>query len=123
MTQLFIAFGAISAFVGVVARSLSSHTVKQVLLDRGKLDNFNLGADYLVLHGLALIGVAILIQLFPDARYHRAGFAFIVGSLLFQTSVLVKSFVSIAPFGFITPLGGFFLMVGWLLLLLSALKS
>lgn len=123
MTHLFIALGAITAFTGVLARSLSSHALLQLLEERGKLDSFNLAADHLVFHGLAMIGVAVLFHLFPAAKYHRAGWAFLFGSVLFQGSVLVKSFISIQPLGFLTPLGGFILMTGWGLLFFSALSS
>ncbi len=90
---------------------------------RGKLDNFNLAADYLLFHELALIAVAILCHLFPERKYHQAGWAFQLGSILFQGSVLIKSFVSIQPFGFVTPLGGFILMTRWGLLFVAALSS
>lgn len=123
MTHFFICTGAIAALAGVLARSLSSHTLLSLLTQRGKLDNFNLAADYLLIHGVALVGVAILCHIFPEAKYHRAGWAFILGSLLFQGSVLAKSLVSIGPFGFITPLGGFVLMLGWGLLMFAALAS
>ena len=123
MTHLFIAIGSFLALAGVLARSLSAHALLQLLEARGKLDNFTLAADYLLFHGLALIGIAILCHLFPDAKYHRAGWAFLLGSILFQGSVLTKSFVSIQPLGFLTPLGGFILMVGWGLLLVTALQS
>ncbi|TKB10002.1 DUF423 domain-containing protein [Desulforhopalus sp. IMCC35007] len=119
MVRLLITSGGVFALIGIVTRSLSSHAIKAFLFERGKLDNFNLAADYLVLHGLALIAVAILYQLFPDAKFQRAGWAFITGTLLFQGSVLIKSCISIAPFGFITPLGGFFLMLGWTLVIVS----
>jgi len=123
MQQNFIAVGSCLALVGIIARSLSSHALLALLEQNGKLANFNLAADYLLVHGLALIAVAILYRLFPDAGYHRAAWAFIGGSLLFQGSVLVKSFVSIHPFGFITPVGGLLLMVGWLLLLIAAVRA
>ena len=123
MTQFYIAFGSFFALIGIVARSLSSHTLLPLLEKTGKLNNFNLAADYLLIHALALIGVAILCKMFPEGGYYRAGLAFIVGSFLFQGSVLVKSFVSIQPFGFITPIGGFILIFGWLLLFVSAVRS
>lgn len=119
MLRFFLISGSISALIGVITRSLSSHAIKPFLTERGKLDNFNLAADYLLFHGLALIAVAILCHLFPEAKFQRAGWAFIIGSLFFQISVLVKSCVSIAPFGFITPVGGFILMAGWVLLIIS----
>ena len=123
MTHFFIAVGAVLALIGVLARSLSAHALLQLLEERGKLDNFNLAADYLLFHGLALISIAILCHLFPDGKYHRAGWAFLIGSILFQGTVLSKSFVSIQPFGFLTPLGGFILMVGWGLLFIAAFHS
>lgn len=119
MLRFFLISGSISALIGVITRSLSSHAIKPFLTERGKLDNFNLAADYLLFHGLALIAVAILCHLFPEAKFQRAGWAFIIGSLFFQISVLVKSCISIAPFGFITPVGGFILMAGWVLLIIS----
>ncbi len=122
MTHLFIAAGSLLALIGVVARSLSAHALLQLLEARGKLDNFNLAADYLLFHGLALIGIAILCHLFPAGKYHQAGWAFLFGSVLFQGTVLTKSFISIQPFGFLTPLGGFVLMVGWGLLFIAAIR-
>jgi uncharacterized membrane protein YgdD (TMEM256/DUF423 family) len=50
-----------------------------------------------------------------------AGWAFFVGSILFQGTVFAKCFMPLGPIGLATPLGGLFLMAGWLLLALSAL--
>ena len=122
-TDSFIAIGAAFCSIGVAARALSSHAIRQLLLEQQTLDNFNLAADYLVLHGLALIGAGVLVHLFPTANYHRAGFMLIAGTLLFGCSVLAKSLVSIDPFGFITPLGGLFLITGWILVAFCALSS
>lgn len=123
MPRYFIIIGCLLALAGIVARSLSSHTLLPLLEKNGKLDNFNLAADYLLLHALALILVAILCKLYPEGGYSRAGWAFVVGSVLFQGTVLAKSFVSIQPFGFLTPLGGLILMLGWAVLCLAALRS
>lgn len=113
MKNIFISSGSFFALAGVVARSLSSHAIRPFLIERGTFDNFNLAADYLLFHGIALLVVAILCHLYPDARYERAGYLFIVGSLLFQGTVLAKSCTSIAPFGILTPIGGLVLMLGW----------
>ena len=121
MTDLLIAAGALFSLTGIIARSLSSHALLSLLEQRGKVANFNLAADYLLLHGVAICGVAILCHLFPEAKYHRVAWLFIIGSLCFQGSVLIKSFVAIHPFGFITPVGGFILMAGWGLLASTSL--
>ena len=119
--NLYILCGSLFGFAGVLARSLSSHALRPVLEQRHTLESFNLAADYLVLHGLALIAATILKHLHPDGRFHWACLAFTVGTLLFQGSVLLKCLVSIRPFGFLTPVGGFFLLAGWLLFAWAAL--
>jgi uncharacterized membrane protein YgdD (TMEM256/DUF423 family) len=89
----------------------------------GTLDNYNLAADYLLFHGLALLGIAILCHLFPQSKYHLAGWAFLLGSILFQGTVLTKSLISIQPFGVLTPLGGFVLMLGWGWLIIAGITG
>ncbi|PID76922.1 MAG: hypothetical protein CSB24_04045 [Deltaproteobacteria bacterium] len=121
MTNIFISTGSFFALAGVVARSLSSHAIHLFLTERGKLAGYNIAADYLIFHGIALILVAILHHLFPGAGYHRAGYLFILGSLMFQGSVLMKSFFSIAPFGMVTPIGGLILMLGWAAIMFSSI--
>lgn len=123
MMQIFIAAGALFAFCGVLARSLSSHPIKPILEQLGKLENFNIAADYLLFHGLALIATAILCHLFPQGKYHWAGWAFIIGSFLFQGTVIFKSFINMGPAGMLTPLGGFILLAGWLLLAYAAVRT
>lgn len=122
MTKIFLFSGALFSFLGVLTRSLSSHPIRQFLLERGKLENFNIAADFLLFHGLALVAVAILLHIFPEAKFHRPGWLFLTGSVLFQGTVLTKSCISIQPFGALTPIGGFLLMAGWIVLALSALK-
>lgn len=123
MEKLFFTSGTLFALTGVITRSLSSHAIHDFLIHRGKLENFNLAADYLILHGLALLIVALLCHLFPQGDFAKAGWAFIFGSLLFQVSVLVKSCMNLGAFGLVTPLGGAVLMAGWLLLLWAGLKT
>lgn len=123
MTHLFIGTGAFFAFCGVFTRSLSSHAIKASLEQLGKLDNFNIAADYLIFHGLALLATGILCQLYPGSRYYLAGWAFIIGSVLFQGTVLLKAFSNLGPAGMLTPLGGLILLGGWLLLIYAAIQT
>lgn len=122
MEKIFFATGSLFALCGVVSRALSSHAIHDFLTQRGKLDNFNLASDYLVMHGLALVIVAILIHFFPEGGFAKAGWALLMGSLFFQGSVLVKSCVGIGALGMVTPLGGLILMIGWLLFLWAGVK-
>ena len=121
MIRFFLASGALFSLCGVVTRALSSHALHESLSASGSLNNFNLASDYLLIHGLALICTAILFRLYPANGFMWAGWAFFVGSILFQGTVFAKCFMPLGPIGLATPLGGLFLMAGWLLLALSAL--
>ena len=114
ITKLFLSLGALYGFIGVIANSLSSHAIKPQLEVRNKLDSFNIAADFMIYHGIALLLIGILVHQFPKAGFHWTGWAFVLGSLLFQISVFVKSFVDIGVFGAMTPIGGLILMLGWL---------
>lgn len=114
MIRFFLVGGGLLAFSGVLARSLSAHALYERLNSSTKLDNFNLAADYLVVHGLALVAVALLYRLFSHQAFVVSGWAFLLGSFLFQGTVLIKCFTSMGLLGVATPLGGLMLMLGWL---------
>jgi uncharacterized membrane protein YgdD (TMEM256/DUF423 family) len=122
-SSFFLALGGCFALLGVVARSLSSHAIYELLANRGKLDNFNLAADYLLAHGIGLVAVAILCQLYPQGSFARAGYALLVGTLLFSGTVLYKSLAPMGAMGILTPIGGAILFCGWGLFIWAALTT
>ena len=122
MEKLFFASGCLFALGGVISRALSSHAIHDFLANRGKLENFNLASDYLVMHGLALVILAVFCHIFPAGGFVKAGWAFILGTILFQGSVLLKSCIGLGAFGMITPLGGLILMIGWIFFLWAGVR-
>lgn len=123
MMRFFLASGALFALVGVVSRALSSHALIDRLTASGKLDQFNLASDYILIHGLALIAVALLLQAAPCRPATLAGCCFFVGGLLFPVTVFIKCFAPMGTSGILTPIGGGILMLGWLLLACAALVT
>ena len=60
----------------------------------------------------------------PAARLvNAAGWAFLLGSVLFSGSLYVMTLTSIRQLGMITPIGGVALIVGWTLLALGVWRS
>ena len=53
----------------------------------------------------------------------NAGWALVVGILLFSGSLYVMVLSGVKALGIVTPLGGVAFLVGWLLLILAAWKS
>ena len=118
--KIFLIFGAIFGFLGVLAGALGAHGLRARLEAQGGLENFFRATDYLFVHALALVLVSILVSRFPEAKFHWAGWAWILGSFLFQGSLMGWSLTGLSLLRHVAPLGGLCLMAGWILLLGSA---
>ena len=116
MTRLFLASGALFAFAAVLTRALAAHNLKLQLKATNMLDQFCLASDYLLLHGLALLAVALLYRVQPHRCFSLAGWTLLTGSLLFSGSMFIKCWASIGAIGILTPVGGTLLLLGWLVL-------
>ena len=121
--KVFLLLGAIFGGLSVASGAFASHALK-VQLSARSLEIFETGARYQMYHALALIAVAILLQLLDgnQAILTTAGSAFTVGILLFSGSLYALSLSGIGWLGAITPIGGVAFLVGWGCLAIAALK-
>jgi uncharacterized membrane protein YgdD (TMEM256/DUF423 family) len=62
-------------------------------------------------------------ELLPDKKQRYSAVCFIVGTLLFSGSLYALCFLDIGKLGMITPVGGVFLIVGWVMLGLSVARK
>lgn len=114
--QTFLVSGALFGFLGVAAGAFGAHFLKSRLpLD--SLDVFEVAVRYQMYHALTLIGVAILIGLFPSTWFVAAGWLFIAGTVVFSGSLYLLVFSAIRTWGAVTPVGGLLLLLGWLSLI------
>lgn len=120
--KLFVFLGAFFCFLGVLAGALGSHGLKDYLIQSNGLENFNLATEYLFYHGMGLLFVAFTRDRYPALSFHYAGWLFIAGTLLFQGNLFLMTLTGSRMPGMLTPVGGFCLMAGWLLLALQALR-
>ena len=120
--RLFLALGAISAFVGVAAGAFGAHGLKS-RLSAEMLAIFETGVRYQMYHAFALLFVAWASARFSGSLLTTAGWLFVVGTLLFSGSLYLLSLTETRWLGAITPLGGVAFLGGWLCLAWAALKS
>ena len=121
MFRIFLVTGSLFSCAAIVCRALSWHSLRLELTASRTMDQFNLAADYFLIHGLALVVLAHLADVRPCRSFTLGGWALLVGSLCFQGTVIAKCFVDLGPAGALTPVGGVLLMLGWLLLALGGL--
>jgi uncharacterized membrane protein YgdD (TMEM256/DUF423 family) len=116
LTRIFIAVAALFGGLSVAGGAFASHALKNQLSDRA-LGIFETAARYQMYHALALLSSAQESQTF----FAVAGWAFIVGTIVFSGSLYALSLTDIKWLGAITPVGGVAFIVGWGCLAVAAL--
>ena len=113
--------GAAWGFLAVAMGAFGSHGLKERLDRIGRVENFHTAAQYHMYVALALVAVG-LIRLTgrSGAAVQTAGWAFLVGSVIFSGTLYVLSLTGIRWLGAITPIGGVLIMVGWAALAVAA---
>ncbi len=114
----WLTISGISGFLAVALGAFGAHGLQgrlEAVADGAKrLSWWQTAAHYHLVHALALVAVAFLMQRLPQARY--AGVAFLIGSALFSGSLYVMALGGPRWLGAVTPLGGLGFLVGWALL-------
>lgn len=123
MTKIFLAIASIFGGLSVGAGAFASHALKDKLSERG-LEIFETAARYQMYHALALLLVALLINQTASSQPSLviAGWAFIIGIIIFSGSLYALSLTDIKVLGAITPVGGLAFIIGWGALAYSSLN-
>jgi uncharacterized membrane protein YgdD (TMEM256/DUF423 family) len=120
--RLWIVIGAVSAFVSVAAGAFGAHALK-ARLTQDMLTIFETGNRYQMYHSLGLIAVGLFAAHRPSALLTNAGWAMLVGILLFSGSLYALALSGVRALGAITPIGGMGFLVGWVLFALAAWRQ
>ncbi|MGB1293448.1 MAG: DUF423 domain-containing protein [Pseudoalteromonas sp.] len=119
MIKLFLMAGSLFCMLSVVLGAFAAHGLKSRVSEYA-LGVFKTAAEYQMVHGLALIAVAILIKW--GLNLTAAGWFFIAGTLLFSGSLYLLAITGWKWLGPITPLGGLCFIVGWLVILVQVAR-
>jgi uncharacterized membrane protein YgdD (TMEM256/DUF423 family) len=120
--RLFVALGAISAFIGVGAGAFGAHALKARLAP-DLLAVFDTGSRYQLVHALALLAVGWACQRWPGSPVRWAGWSFVAGTILFSGSLYALALTGVRQLGAVTPFGGVAFLAGWALLAWSAWRG
>ena len=109
---------------GVTLGAMGAHALKDKLTQRNMLASWNTAILYQLFHATTLVGVSALCSAQPEKAKSlaKAGKLMAVGNLMFSGSIFCLCF-GIGPkklLGPVTPLGGLFMIGGWVMLGLSS---
>lgn len=118
-----LALAALMGFFSVAIGAFAAHGLKNVLPNYA-LMWVDTGVKYQMFHGGVLLILGFALKQWPKWRVLKwACASFLVGILLFSGSLYIMAATQIKALGMITPLGGLALLVGWLCLLVAAIKQ
>ena len=107
-------FSAGMGFLAVALGAFGAHGLKNILIENGSLAAWQTAALYHLVHSVVLLLLSSREPFVLWAwRFLFAGIVFFSGSLYAHALTGFHALV------FITPIGGFFLLAGWLFLVLA----
>ena len=112
--RLWIIAAAVNGFLAVAMGALAAHSLQDILPVEA-LDWIETGARLGLAHGLALLGVGLLMgrAVGPSQALAIAGWGFLVGTVLFSGTLYVVGLMGWPGLGAVVPLGGVALLIGW----------
>jgi len=122
MERTFLAIGALSAGLAVVAGAFGAHGLR-ARLSPDMMAVFETAARYHMYHALGLLAVAVVAGRVTERGAVLAGWLFVAGTVLFSGSLYLLALGGPRWLGAVTPLGGLCFIVGWLALAWSALRG
>lgn len=115
--------GAVAGLLAVMAGAFGAHGLRHVVSERG-LDVFQTAVSYQMYHALALLAGSLMPALGLSGKLLTLACGFwLAGMLLFSGSLYLLVLTGIHWLGPVTPVGGVCFMVGWVLLMVAALKK
>ena len=119
--EIFLFFAGISGAIGVALGAFGAHALKSRLTPE-HLQTFETGVRYQIYHAAGLLGAAFAAGQWPGAGLLVwAGWAFVLGTVLFSGSLYLLVMTNKRWLGAITPFGGLAFIAGWILLGLAGL--
>ena len=128
MAKIYMVLGSVLAGLAVVLGAFGAHGLKQ-LVPPETVSSYQTGVQYQMYHAFALLLIGILAERTANAGLlNYAGMSFVTGIVLFSGSLYLMASmkavnkVGVSGIGIITPIGGLFFILGWILLLLAVAK-
>lgn len=113
--RLLGVIGAAFALCSVAAGAFAAHALRP-RLSGDMLAVFETAARYQMYHALGLLFVALAYGRWGATPLLWAGWSFVAGTLFFSGSLYLLALTGARWLGAVTPVGGVWFLVGWVLL-------
>lgn len=118
-----LALGAFLMLTGIALGAFGAHAFRPTLLAYQTLAIWQTAVDYQMWHGISLLALAGSEKHLRHPLYPITAWMILVGVLLFSGSLYVLALTGIKTLGIITPIGGIFLLMAWVIVLWITLNK
>ena len=123
MHKLFILIASISGAISVMIGAFGAHGLRKFLETNGRLDTFETAVKYQFYHSIALFLLGLLLFQWQNKFFVMSGWAYLAGIIIFSGTLYLLCLTGQKWLGAITPIGGLFLIAGWILIAIGVIKS
>lgn len=122
MSLLALSFGALFGALAIIFGAFGAHALKKKLTNE-QLQSFETGVKYQMYHAIVLLVLGYQLDTTATINSYII-YLLIIGTILFSFSIYALVLLNakgkkIKGLGFVTPLGGLTLVLGWSLLFLK----
>lgn len=126
MNRKIIITASVFGMIAVILGAFGAHGLRDKI-SGAELDTWKTAVSYQFYHTLALLFLSTMVR-YRDGFINIAYYAFTFGIIFFSGSIYLLATRSITGLnigfvGPVTPIGGLLFIVGWLFLLLAAIKN
>lgn len=119
--KLFLLFGIINGFLAVALGAFGAHGLEG-RISEDMIAIWEKAVTYQMFHATALLATGLLMMKYQLSSITAAGWAFLIGVILFSGSLYIYAISSVKFFAIITPFGGVAFLAGWVLLAIAVLR-
>ncbi|MFC6999798.1 DUF423 domain-containing protein [Rufibacter roseus] len=115
--KTILIIGALLSGLGVMIGAFGAHGLQKMLEATGRTATFETAVKYQMYHALGILLIGVLMYQFPQATGLKlSGLFFLIGITIFSGSLYILCLTGVRWMGAITPIGGLFMIGGWLYL-------
>jgi len=118
MKNYWITTGASFGFLAVAIGAFGAHQLKDILSPE-MMEVYRTGVLYHLLHAVIITAIGF----YSNPKFYKAALFLSIGIVLFSFSLYVYTITGIKSLAMITPIGGVSFLVGWLLIIVTSVKS
>jgi uncharacterized membrane protein YgdD (TMEM256/DUF423 family) len=113
----YTTIGAVFGFLGVAIGAFGAHSLKPYIAPE-LLETYKTGVFYHLIHAAVIFAIGLSAK----KEFFNGGLFLAIGIILFSFSLYFYSLTNFKPLAMVTPFGGVSFLVGWLLIIIAAVR-